>query len=82
MIHDCRQVAAQVDQYLDQEELTWWQRMRIRWHLKACAPCTDGFTFEEKLRARVAEGCSEAMPQELEQRLLTFIKEHADDESA
>ena len=82
MSHNCDQVAAQVYQYLDQEELTWWQRMRIRWHLKECPPCADGFTFEERLKAKVASECRDDMPQELEERLMTFLKEHAEDESA
>lgn len=82
MTYDCSKVAAKVYQYLDREELTWWQRARIRWHLKACVRCTDGFGFELRLRSRVSKGCAEDMPKELEQRLLTFIREHVDDESA
>ena len=78
MSHNCDQVAAQVYLYLDQEELAWWQRMRIRWHLKECPPCADGFTFEERLQAKVAKGCVDTMPAELERRLMTFIHEHVD----
>ncbi|MDX1689578.1 MAG: zf-HC2 domain-containing protein [Acidimicrobiia bacterium] len=81
MSYDCAEVASQIYLYLDQEELTWWQRMRIRWHLKECPPCADGFAFEEKLIAKVGSDCVDDMPQELEERLLTFIREHADDET-
>ncbi len=80
MTPHCAEVAAQVYHYLDNEELTWWQRLRIKWHLDQCPPCTRAFDFEEKLKERVAADCIDDIPQELEQRLMTFIKEHADDD--
>jgi mycothiol system anti-sigma-R factor len=70
----CEKTRHQVYGYLD-KEMTWYRRARIRWHLRRCPPCADGFDFELALKARVRKDCSEEPPEELLERLRTFLRE-------
>jgi len=75
MSHRCEKAAEKVYQYLD-SEMSWHRRVTMRWHLRRCLPCHDGFDFEERLRARIRESCREEMPPELDERLRAFLREH------
>lgn len=75
MSRRCEEVRSEVYTYLD-GEATWWQRARIRWHLRRCPPCDGGFTFERKLQARVREDCLEDVPEELVSRIRAFLSQH------
>lgn len=73
----CEQVQAQLYQYLDRES-TWYRRIRVRWHLRRCPPCGDGFRFEARFQAKVREGCVDDVPEELYERLRTFLSQNTD----
>jgi len=62
-------------------ETTAVRRIRIRWHLRRCPPCGDGYRFEERLIVRIRQCCRDEMPPELPTRLMTFIREHDSDGS-
>lgn len=75
MSRRCEKAATKVYRFLD-GEMIWYQRVVMRWHLRRCPPCHDGFDFEESLKARIRQGCLEAMPAELDSRLRAFLREH------
>jgi mycothiol system anti-sigma-R factor len=71
----CEKATTKVYEYIDRE-MSWRRRTIVRWHLRRCPPCHDGFDFEGRLKARVREGCMDEMPAELDARLRAFLKEH------
>ena len=75
MSRKCEKAAAKVYRFLDRE-MIWYQRVTIRWHLRRCPPCEDGFVFEDRLKQRIREGCREEMPAELEDRLRAFLRQY------
>jgi len=80
MGHNCEKTQAEVYLYLD-HELSLWRRVRIWWHLHRCPPCEQGFAFEMKLKRRIHDDCTEEPPRELYDRLRTFLREHAADDT-
>jgi len=70
----CEQAHAELYSYID-GELTRYRKSRIKWHLRRCPPCAGGFSFEEHLKQRVHDDCLEDVPQELVDRLRTFLRE-------
>jgi mycothiol system anti-sigma-R factor len=75
MSRKCDKAAEKVYRYLDRE-MIWYQRVSMRWHLRRCPPCHDGFDFEGRLKQRIRRGCREDMPVELDERLRAFLREH------
>lgn len=70
---NCGEAKLHLYTFLD-GETSVYRRWKIRRHLRACPPCEHGFVFERKLKVRVAEGCREEIPRELEQRLRAFLR--------
>jgi mycothiol system anti-sigma-R factor len=77
---NCHEAYAQLYTFID-GETTAVRRLRIRWHLRRCPPCGDGFRFEERLKVRIRQCSGDEMPPELASRLMTFIREHDSDGS-
>jgi mycothiol system anti-sigma-R factor len=71
---NCHEAHERLYRYLD-NEMTPVRRVWVAWHLRRCPPCADGFAFERRLKMRVASGCTEPIPQELYDRLVTFIRQ-------
>ncbi len=71
----CDETASWAYHYLD-GELSWFRRVRIRYHLRGCDSCTGGFSFEERLKIIVQERCREDAPPELMERLQTFMRDN------
>ena len=71
---NCDETKTHLYTYLDREA-TFFRRWRVRRHLRRCLPCEDGFSFERRLKLRIRDGCAEEMPQELETRLRSFLRE-------
>jgi len=59
--------------YLDDEQLSWYRRMRIRWHLRKCSYCCGAFDFEQRLLEVVRVRGREEPPPELFERLRTLL---------
>jgi mycothiol system anti-sigma-R factor len=80
MTRSCEQATEQIYFYLD-GEMSYFRRMKIRWHLRRCSHCDCAFDFEEKVKEMVrTKGRTEPSP-ELIQRLHTLLREEAGDES-
>jgi mycothiol system anti-sigma-R factor len=73
---NCHEVHARMYRYLDRE-MTPLRRVWIAWHLRRCPLCAGGAEFERRLRARIANGCVDPIPQEFHERLVTFLR-HAE----
>ena len=74
MILTCREAIARMSAYLDRE-LGPVDIMRLAIHLAACAPCR---TYLRTLRATirlVGPAANVEMPDEMKQRLRTFLSE-------
>ena len=70
----CQHAVEYVYQYLD-NEITYFRRSRIRWHLRKCHDCCGAFEFETKLKQVIKErGRTEPSP-ELFETLRTLIEE-------
>jgi mycothiol system anti-sigma-R factor len=74
MSRACEHAVEYVYQYID-HEMTWSQRVRIRFHLRRCGGCMEAFTFEERVKQMVRNRCQDEAPQELFERLRTLIRE-------
>ena len=70
----CGHAIEHVYLYLDRE-ITWTQRMRVRWHLRKCRHCCDAFDFESQLKAVIRERCKDEPPPELMERIRTLLWE-------
>ena len=70
----CGHAVEYVYQYID-EELTVTRRARITMHLKRCGSCTDAFTFERELRAKIATCGKSEPPPELFEHLRALIEQ-------
>jgi mycothiol system anti-sigma-R factor len=69
----CAKAHKQLYLYLD-GEITWIRRVRIRWHLRRCPGCEQGFAFEYGLREKVRESCFEEMPPDVHERLRALLR--------
>lgn len=69
---DCRDALHRVYHYLD-GEMTPERKEEIARHLDRCAPCLKAFGFESELRRIVANGCRDAVPDELRIRIAVAI---------
>ena len=65
--------------YID-GEMTWYRRMRIRWHLRRCDDCCGAYEFEIRLKEVIRERGRDQPPQELFDRLRALIQQEAADE--
>jgi|AMFO01.1.fsa_nt_gi Predicted integral membrane protein len=74
----CEHAIEYVYQYLD-EELTWWHRTRIKWHLRRCGSCYDAFEFESDLKSVIRERGRSEPPPELFEALRALIEEERAD---
>lgn len=75
---NCQDAHARLYRYLD-GEMTPLRRVRMAWHLRRCPPCGEGASFERKLRNRIASGCADPFPQELRDRIVTFLAQEKTD---
>lgn len=73
MSNACSDAIERIYPFLD-GELTWVHRVKIRWHLRNCPPCADLYGFEEKLKVAVREGAAEDVPDEVVDRLRSFLR--------
>lgn len=71
---NCHEAHERLYRYLD-HEMTPVRRVWVAWHLRKCPPCAEGFAFERMLKTRIANGCTEPIPQELHDRLVTFLRQ-------
>lgn len=70
---DCREVLAQLQEYLD-GELTGDDLRKIRQHLDECGPCLSEYGLEEAFRALLRRSCAcERAPQALRARIIVEI---------
>jgi mycothiol system anti-sigma-R factor len=69
----CLDAERRLYEYLD-GEMGRIKRWRLKRHLKACPPCEDGYSFESKLKRKIHDGCAEEVPEELWNRISTFIR--------
>ena len=70
----CNQAVERIYHYLD-DEINWYRRMRINWHLRSCPPCEGAFEFENRLRLVVREKSAEDVPAEFIERLRGLLRE-------
>lgn len=71
---NCNEAYDRRYRYLDRE-MSLVRRVTLRFHLRRCPPCNNGFAFEEKLRIRIARGCVDPYPTELHERLVSLIRQ-------
>ena len=76
MKQNCAEARAKMYEYLDRE-VGMYRRWKIRRHLRRCPPCEDG--FETKLKGKIREHCVDEVPEELYERLRTFLRENKAD---
>jgi mycothiol system anti-sigma-R factor len=48
--------------YLDNEELSAAERVRIRGHLDECIPCLESFEFEAEFKQIIKTKCHDEVP--------------------
>ena len=70
----CNQAVERIYHYLD-DEITWYRRMKINWHLRSCLPCEGAFDFENRLRVVIREKSAEDVPEEFIERLRGILRE-------
>lgn len=70
---DCNEVLTEIESYIDREvEHVRYEEIEV--HLKRCAPCLERVDFRMKLKEIIsAKCCSEAVPQELADRIRALI---------
>jgi len=71
----CHEAMERIYPYLD-GELTPYTRAKIRWHLRKCGMCPDVYDFEAKLKQVVHDQAQEEVPDEVVDRLRTFLRDH------
>ncbi len=74
MTAGCDHAVEYVYQFLD-EELTWWHRARIKWHLRRCSHCESAYEFESKLKSVIRQRGRSEPPPELFDTLRALIEE-------
>jgi mycothiol system anti-sigma-R factor len=70
----CDHAAEYVYQYLD-EEISFFEKSRIRMHLRHCSNCTDAFEFEYKLKGVIRDRGRSDPPPELFDTLRALIEQ-------
>ena len=75
MSHNCEEAQAKLYHYLD-SEMGFYRRWRVRRHLRRCPPCSGGFSFESKLQQKIRSDCVDEVPEELMQRITSFIRQN------
>lgn len=81
MSRSCEHAIEYLYNYLD-DELTWFRRTRIQWHLRKCNDCCGGFEFEERFKQYVRSNGADEAPAELVERIRTFLRQHGNDPAA
>jgi mycothiol system anti-sigma-R factor len=71
---NCNEAHQRLYRYLD-GEMTPVRRAWVTLHLRRCPSCAGGFDFERQLKVRIANGCVDHMPQELHDRIVTFLRQ-------
>ena len=71
----CHEAMERIYPYLD-GELTAYKRTKIRWHLRHCEMCPSVYSFEEQLKILVHDRAREEVPDEVVERLRTFLRDH------
>jgi len=74
MSSGCDHAVEYVYQFLD-DEITWWHRVRIRWHLRRCSDCSNAYEFESKLKSVIRQRGRSQPPPELFDTLRALIEE-------
>ncbi|MGH8873650.1 MAG: zf-HC2 domain-containing protein [Acidimicrobiia bacterium] len=70
----CDEALTRLYPYLDRE-LTWYRRLRVRFHLRRCPPCGNVYAFEDRLRTVIRQKCREEIPPEVIERLRQVVRE-------
>ncbi len=65
--------------YLD-SEISWYRRLRIRWHLRRCDDCCNAYEFETRLKAMIRDRGRTEPPPELFDNLRALIEQEAAEE--
>ena len=75
---DCNDVLSEIESYIDRE-VDGLRYEEIEAHLKRCPPCLERVDFRARLKEIVsAKCCSEAVPQELADRIRSLIATEGD----
>ncbi|MFQ5555662.1 MAG: zf-HC2 domain-containing protein [Acidimicrobiia bacterium] len=80
MSNACDNAIEHMYYYLD-SEMSWYRKLRIRWHLRRCEGCCSAFEFETKLKAMIHERGRSEPPPELFDTLRALIQKEAADGS-
>ncbi len=70
---NCDETIARIYPYLD-GEITWYRRVRVRFHLRKCHGCSDGFAFEQRLRHKIRQSSQTEPPAEFIERLRDYLR--------
>jgi len=73
MSKSCDHAVEYLYQYIDQE-LTYLQASRVRFHLRRCPPCFDAYEFEAKLKRVIRERGRTEPPAELFEAIRALIR--------
>lgn len=71
--HDCGEVLADLDRYLD-GECGEGLAAAVQRHLGDCPPCLDRADFEKGLRELIAAKCRDAAPSGLVDRIIDGLR--------
>ena len=68
----CAEAVEKVYPYID-GELTWIDKAKVRWHLRACTNCEAAYEFEKRLKTRIHDQLREDCPDDVLDRLKDFM---------
>lgn len=75
---DCNDILTQIESYIDRE-VDGSLYEEIESHLKLCPPCLERVDFRMRLKEIIsAKCCSEAVPQELADRIRALLSSEGD----
>lgn len=70
---NCNEAIEHLYLYLD-DEISWFRRLRIRWHLRRCSHCFEAYGFESELKRVIRLRAVTPPPQELVDGLRALIE--------
>jgi mycothiol system anti-sigma-R factor len=75
MSDDCAKVIRELELYLDGETVDSVEALIAR-HLDECPPCLDRAEFERRLRAIIADKCTDCAPAYLHERIVIRLQSY------
>lgn len=79
MSHPCDRAVEEMYYYLD-GEMSFYRRIRVRWHLRKCGSCCGAFDFETGVKNLIRQKSHTEPSAELIERLRTLLREEAGDD--